>query len=195
MPVKYINKGKKTYYLHQGKTKTGKPKYYFSMKDKGNLVEKIPGGYKIYEHPANAQVFLRKKQPQIVTDIESYLINKYLNKLKRPYRYIFDIKGKIITIFESNQNIDAIKELFKRMPFGKYQSESCIAEMLDQETTYRPVMRFILEDETRRIFVAERFCFKGSVDDWININMPDSLENLLKTYLKRLGKDSFYEFF
>jgi len=195
MPVKYENKGKKAYYLHQGKTKTGKPKYYFSMKDKGNLVEKIPEGYEIYEHPANAQVFLRKKQPQIVTDIERHLINKYLKKLKRPYHYLSDIKGKIITIFESNQNIDAIKELFERLPFGKYRSESCIAEMLDRETTYRPVMRFILEDENHRIFVAERFCFKGSVDDWINISMPDSLENLLKAYLKHLGKDSFYEIF
>ena len=46
-----MNKGKKTYYLHQGKTKTGKPKYYFSTKIKGDLVEEIPEGYEIYEHP------------------------------------------------------------------------------------------------------------------------------------------------
>jgi len=78
MPITYTNKGKKTYYLHQGKTRTGKPRYTFSMKDKGILAEKIPEGFEIYEHPANAQVFLRKKQPLIMTDIESYLIKKYL---------------------------------------------------------------------------------------------------------------------
>ena len=79
MPVTYKNKGNKIYYLHHEKTKTGKPRYYFSMKDKGNLMEKIPEGYEIYEHPSNAQVFLRKKQSQVITDIENHLINKYLN--------------------------------------------------------------------------------------------------------------------
>ena len=46
-------------------------------------------------------------------------------------------------------------------------------------------MRFVLEDKKQRIFIAERFCFKGSIDDWIDIGGPDSLENLLKaTQLK-----------
>ena len=47
MPVTYKNKGNKIYYLHHEKTKTGKPRYYFSMKDEGNLMEKIPEGYEI----------------------------------------------------------------------------------------------------------------------------------------------------
>jgi len=85
--------------------------------------------------------------------------------------------------------------MFKRLPFGGWRSESHITEILDQETTYRPIMRFILEDKKRRTFVAERFCFKGSIDDWINISGPDSLENLLKAYLPHLGKDSFYDLF
>jgi len=47
---------------------------------------KIPEGYEIYEHPLNAQVFLRKKQSQVITDIENHLITKvselkYTNKL------------------------------------------------------------------------------------------------------------------
>ncbi len=119
MPVTHTNKGGKTYYLHQGTTKTGKPRYYFSMTQKNDLlVEKIPDGYEIYEHPANAQVFLRKKQIQMMTDIEQHLINKHLKKLKRPHRYISDIKGKIITIFQSSRNIDSLKEFFymKRQP-------------------------------------------------------------------------------
>jgi len=195
MPVTYTNKGKKIYYLHHGKTKTGKPRYHFSMKDKDNLMEKIPEGYEIYEHPSNAQVFLRKNQPQILTDIENHLINKYLKKLKSSNRYLSDIKGKCITVFESNQNIDDLKALFKRLPFGEHRSDSCITEILEQETTYRPIMRFILEDKKQRIFMAQRFCFKGSVDDWIYIGGPDSLENLLKAYLKHLGQESFYDLY
>ena len=39
MPATYINRKEDIYYLHKGKTKTGKPKYFFSKKRNGNLVE------------------------------------------------------------------------------------------------------------------------------------------------------------
>jgi len=195
MPVTYKNKGNKIYYLHHEKTKTGKPRYYFSMKDEGNLMEKIPEGYEIYEHPSNAQVFLRKKQSQVITDIENHLINKYLKNLKSSYRYISDIKGKVITIFESRQNRDNLKEILKMLPFREHRSDSYLNERLEHETSYGPILRFILEDEKQRIFIAERFCFKGSVDDWIFIGGPDSLENLLQSFLKHLGQDSFYDLY
>jgi hypothetical protein len=194
MPVTYTNKGKITYYLHQGKTKTGKPKYYFSTKKKTDLLaEKVPDGFEVYEHPANAQVFLRKKQKQIITDIEQHLINKHLKKLKRPCRYIFDIKKEIITIFESYKDYNSLEEIIKRITFFEYRMEERINELLDQETQYRPMMRFILKDKQKRIFITERFCFKGSIDDWIIIGNPGSLGSLLKTYLTHLGKDTYYE--
>jgi len=195
MPITYTNRGNQLYYLHQGKTKTGKPKYHFSRKDKGNLVEEVPDGYEIYEHPSNAQVFLRKKQLKIITDIESHLVNKYLKKIKSSHHYLSDIKGKCVTIFESNQNIENLKKVFKVLPLGGLRSDQCVNEILNRETAYSPIMRFILEDKKMRFFTAERFCYRGSIDDWIYIGGPDSLENLLKSYLKHLGQDSFYELY
>jgi hypothetical protein len=67
MPIQHINRRRQTYYLHERKTKTGTPNYFFSMKSEGSLVEEIPEGYEIYENP-NAQVFMRKIQPQIISD-------------------------------------------------------------------------------------------------------------------------------
>jgi len=69
MPITYINRKQKTFYLHQGKTKTGKSKYHFSMKAEGDLEDAIPEGFEIYENP-NAQVFLRKIPPKLITDQE-----------------------------------------------------------------------------------------------------------------------------
>ena len=59
MPVTYVNRYLDTYYLHVGRTKTGKPKYWFSTKADGDLVEAIPEGYEVYENP-DAQVYLQK---------------------------------------------------------------------------------------------------------------------------------------
>ena len=68
MPVTHVNRKRDTYYLHAGKTKTGKPRYWFSKSTEGDLVETIPEGYEVYENP-DAQVFLRKIVPQLVTPV------------------------------------------------------------------------------------------------------------------------------
>src|SRR5918999_1568123 len=73
VPITHTNAKGKTLYLHQGMTKTGKPKYYFSMQSEGTLAESIPGGFEIYENP-NAQVFLRRIPPKIISDEERQVV-------------------------------------------------------------------------------------------------------------------------
>jgi len=68
-----------------------------------------------------------------------------------------------------------------------------IEKFIEQTLTFRPMLRFILIDEENRKFVAERYCFRGSIDDWIEIGGPDSLEKLVKRFVKHLGQDSFYD--
>ena len=73
MPITHINRKRQTYFLHEGKTRTGKPKYFFSKDSASDTLDAIPEGYEIYENP-NAQVFLRKKTPQVVTDKEIAIV-------------------------------------------------------------------------------------------------------------------------
>ena len=48
MPVTPVNRKRDTYYLHAGKTKTGKSRYWFSTKVDDDLVESMPAGYEVY---------------------------------------------------------------------------------------------------------------------------------------------------
>src|SRR5262245_38717623 len=79
VPITYTNAKGKTYYLHQGTTKTGKPKYHFSMQSVGTLAESIPVGFELYENP-NAQVFLRRIPPRIITDEERQVVEDGMRK-------------------------------------------------------------------------------------------------------------------
>ena len=99
MPAQHRNRKGQTYTLHQGKSKTGTPQYFFSMKTEGDLAEAIPEGYEIYENP-NAQVFLRKIQPKLIRDSERAMVEKHLPE--SPGIFLCDIKGKTITIFEND---------------------------------------------------------------------------------------------
>lgn len=203
MSVEYTNRIGKTYYLREGKTKTGKPRYFFSSnkEGKGKPVDKIPEGFEIYEHPHNAQVFLRKKREQLITDIEKHLVEKYVGKIKGPKRYRVDYKDKYITIYESNVDIGNLKSIFGnllqhtplRPGMSMDNALDVITNAADQH--YTAVMRFCLEDKERRLFTAERFCFRGSIDDWIYMSGPEKLDDLVKHYTQFLGTDEFYELY
>ena len=55
-------------------------------------------------------------------------------------------------------------------------------------------MQFILKDEKRRTFVAQRPGFWGWFDDWVDMGKPDKLSTLVKKYDKLLGEESSDEF-
>lgn len=193
MPVEYKNRKGKNYYLHVGKTKTGKPKYYFSMKAEGELPDTIPEGYEIYEQPGNAQVFLRKELPQLITDFEKHVVERELKNAAPSKWYVVDIKGKELTIFESNEDIDNLKEIFgSKAPLN---DPSFMDDILKIAVDYAPIMKFILEDEEKRTFIVNRYCFLGSIDDWIFIGGPGPLKEIAKDYIKHLGQESLFQLF
>ena len=189
MPIEYINRKEKKYYLHQGKTKTGKPRYFFSLKTEGKLVEEIPDGYEVYENP-NAQVFLRKIQPQLITDEEIEIVQKDMEKFSSVKSFKIDVKKKIISIFIPDQDVAALEQLFSPMTTLKGES---ISNLLANSVTYSAILRFILTDEKERLFLTQRYCYLGSIDDWIDIGQEGDLAKLVKTYVKHIGKESYYE--
>jgi hypothetical protein len=61
---------------------------------------------------------------------------------------------------------------------------------------YMKVMRFTLADEQDRTFRIQRWCFRGSIDDWIDLWMSGGegkLPALVRTFCPHIGQESFYE--
>ena len=192
MPITHTNAKGKLYYLHQGTTKTGKPKYYFSMESEGHLAESIPEGFEIYENP-NAQVFLRRIPPKLITDEERRVVEEGMRTYADVKDYKIDVKGKAIVIYTADQDIGTLAELFKDLsptPSANRQ----LMSLLRKEIQYSPMLQFLLEDEKRRLFTAQRYCFRGSVDDWIDIGYGP-LTTLVKQYVKHLGQESYFELY
>ncbi len=189
MTIEYVNRRGKTYYLHEGKTKTGKPKYFFSMKAEGTPVSAIPEGYEIYENP-NAQVFLRKIPPQIITPEEMAMVREGVKQYAKLDHFIVDVKDKHIVVYLCDQNVD---ELTALISFGLGKDSARMKESLGMSLSYSPMMQFVLDDAQTREFVVERWCFRGSVDDWIGLDGPTDLKSLVKKYARHLGKESFYD--
>jgi hypothetical protein len=189
MPITHTNAKDKTYYLHQGTTKTGKPKYYFSMKSEGTLADDIPEGFEIYENP-NAQVFLRRIPPKIITDEEIAIVEAGMRQYTDVEDFKIDVKGNAIFVYTAVQDMDALMAIFQDSP--TFQDEKVrIMKALHQGIQYTSDMQFVLVDETKRTFATQRYCYLGSIDDWIPIGRSDKLPSLVKQYVKHLGKESF----
>jgi hypothetical protein len=189
--ITYTNAKGQTYVLHQGPTKMGEPTYYFSLKREGHLAESIPDGFEMYENP-NAQVFLRRIPPKLITDEERQIVADSVRKYASARDYKIDVKGKAIVIYLADQDSDALARIFRDYPSSP-EENARIMTVLRQQLHYSPMLRFILMDEKQRLFWPQRYCFRGSIDNWIGIGLPDTLSNVVKTYVKHLGKESYFE--
>jgi hypothetical protein len=184
MPVTHVNRKKDTYYLHAGTTKAGKPKYWFSKSTEGDLVEEIPNGYEVYENP-DAQVFLRKIVPQLVTPFEVAIVEEGLERYAPGQNSVVDVHKEHIVVYHAER----MKLDFEGFHFG-------LRELPDYHGNYIKVMRFTLVGEHHRTFRVQRWCFRGSIDRWIDLWMSGSegkLADLVKKFCPHIGQESFFE--
>src|SRR2546430_7672495 len=149
VPITHTNAKGKTYYLHQGTTKTGKPKYYFFLESEGQLAESIPEGFEIYENP-NAQVFLRRIPPRIITDEERQVVEDGMRKYAEVQDYKIDAKGNAIVVYTADQDIETLVGLFKDV-YPEPTTNTQLMTLLRNEIHYSPMLQFLLEDAQRRL--------------------------------------------
>lgn len=190
MSIQHKARTGKIYYLHVMPGKGGRPSYHFSKDPEGTLADAIPEGYEIYEN-IGGQVFLRRKTPQVITDAELAMVNAALQRLPATHFYQTEVKENALVIYEAENRTEEYQLM--AMP---WINRDRLAEHARESAYYQAVMRFVLVDPAKRLFSAERYCFRGSVEDWISISMDSApLSAQLKKFLRHLGKESFFELF
>jgi hypothetical protein len=195
MPVTYTNRKGTTYTLCQGVTKTGKPRYTFVRDPKGrHVVEKIPNGYQISES-VNGIVSLVKERPQKLLPGEIAAVEEAVRRHPKARNYRVNVKHDRIEVYESvGPDVDGLLSDLKGFGLLPRAKEPNLRAVLERSAQFTPVLRFILEDEETRVCRAERWCYLGSIDDWIFIT-TGPVEQLARRMIPTLGTDEFFELF
>ena len=189
MAFTYTTRRNKTYYLHTGPKRGGGIQHYVSTDPDGPVAEAVPDGFEIHETP-NGQVYLRKSKPALIRPDELALVNAELKKRQTSeHVYLADVNGKEIVIHEGDTHIEGLRAINIRF------SERGLEEYAARNAQFTAVMRFVLKDKDKREFAPERFCFRGSVEDWISIGGPAPLHKLISKFFKHLGKNSMYDLY
>ena len=190
MPITYANRKAQTYYLCRGFTRTGKPRYYFAREPKGDVVEKIPDGYQVQES-VNGIVSLARIRPSLLSNEEIAAVEAAVQNHSQAKRYRVSVKSNQITVHE-RVGLDMAETA---VILGIVLSSNALARYDDNRGQYQPIMRFTLTDSARRLFKAERMCFRASIDGWIDIEYDQRLPLLSAKYVPTLGTDEFFELY
>lgn len=199
MPVTYTNRKGLTYYLCQGVTKTGKPRYYFAREIKDEPVDEIPDGYEISES-VNGVVSLAKKRPALILPEELAAVEATIQNHPKANNYRASVKHNRIDVYERvGPDADDLLSLFLQSGLGvelpglagRLQAET------DRYSQFTPVIRFILyqSDANRRTFGVQRMCYLGSVDDWIDIGYTGTAAELARQLIPKLGTEQFFDLY
>jgi len=193
MAVQYLNRKGDKYYLLAGQTKTGKPKYYMSKKLGENAVQSVPEGYEIHESPADGLVHVRKIRPSRLLPQEREQVSQAIRELTGQELFLVDIDGDSLVIYWPDTNADRTLEVLTRGRYVTTSRRESMKAWLESTGSYSAMLRFTLVDADRRLFTAERWCFRGSIDDWIPLRGRQPLEVLLQAYVPHLGQESFFD--
>src|SRR5699024_5906374 len=98
--------------------------------------------------------------------------------------YKLDVQDNFMCIYPVTASNDTVyTQLFEIL------GEEDIASLKPYDTD----IRYELMNRDERIFSVHRFCFLGSVDDWIELEDSTDLSYLVKEYVVHLGQDSFFD--
>jgi hypothetical protein len=197
MTLRYENRRGESYYLQAGKTRTGKPRYYMGRKITGTELDAVPEGFEIHEQPEHGQVLLRKIKPTRIAEFERALVADGNRRHGGPANVIVDIEGDSLVVYTSSINDAAVQDLVSHLqglfPGAPTTGHQRVRDSLMNQAHYQKMLRFELSDADRRLFSSQRWCFRGSIDDWIYLDGPRPLPDLVQKYAKHLDKESFFD--
>jgi len=193
MPTTYTNRKGVTYHLCKGEIRSGKPRYFFRREPCGEPVEQIPEGYRISES-VNGIVSLARDRPSKILPEELAAVEKTVRRHPKAGNYRVYVRGNRIRVYE-RVGLDPrglLRPVGKELPWASTAAEEALAT-LGRHAQFEPVLRFTLIDEGSRIFQAERMCYLGSIDDFIEIRSPGPVDDLARELVPKLGTDAFFE--
>jgi len=194
MSVSHVNRQGKTYFLQQSQTKTGAITYSFTTKLKKTPVDTMPDGFEIYERPETGQVYLRKPNSSSILPIEKELAER---ALRQDFKYAncVDVQNDSLVIYVAGGSEIDDDPMINYL-VDEWLGESRRQEIKQRLRNMRPLvkmLRLTLTDKHERLFRVERCCFRGSIDDWIDLEYGLSLPMAIGLYFKHLEQESFFE--
>jgi hypothetical protein len=177
-----------TYYLHEGKTKTGKPRYFFTRAVGPEALAKMPDGFELSES-INGVVSVRRTNAgaSVVPDEDVKAVETVVRGHSHLRGYGVRAVGNAVVIFEPHPRPDELRDFAQRL--GNTHRALGFVEERMKKAQYAPVMKFEPEGAG---YVAFRMTSRGK-GGWSWPLQTGKIRDLAKSLVGSLGTDAFFE--
>ena len=188
------NRAGEIYFLQSKPDARAKQRCFFARKLTGMPVPALPEGYEVRENPLSAQVTLRKHQPSRITLDEANLLSKAIRQSCPGLLFIVDRERSALIVYTSDIEAESRLEFLSMIaPINNDQSDD-LRDFMIAHAKYDPMLKFELQPGEPRCFAPYRWCFSGTIDDWIMIgDGPATLDALAAEFTPHLDQESFFE--
>lgn len=190
--ISHVNRFGVTFYLHEGRTKTGKPRYFVAKTVRDGALSAMPEGYEFAES-VNGVVSVRRVQTSVIPENDLRLVRVELARHEHlRFHRVEQVKGEIVIHEPTNQllrtDLDGLLSLF---PITRAIAE-VVATDQAATTRYAPVMKFVPDKHGKAgIYLVYRMSYRGE-GGWRCLS-AGSLEELARRYVRPVGTDEFFE--
>jgi hypothetical protein len=182
-----------TYYLHEGRTKTGKVRYFVAKTPREGVLSAMPEGFEFSES-INGVVSVRKIDLSATSVPEADVALVCAEMARHRHlrgHHIEVVKGEIV-VFEPTAGTSPDWATDAARPFlMRPQSPEIWGGSLRRRVRYGPVMKFVPLRE-RSNYRVHRMTYRGD-GGWSWPLASGSLHELLKRFLGCVGTDEFFE--
>ena len=143
-------------------------------------------------------MYLRKERRTSIAPIEREIVAEGIRSLSNAHHFIVDVEEDCLVVYLPTRNVPEVNDMVRFLAGPDALQVPHFREARDQfvrESEHEKMMRFELLDSERRLFHAERRCFRSSHDGWIHLAGPAPLPDLVERYVEHLGEESFYELY
>jgi hypothetical protein len=138
----------------------------------------MPAGYEVYEHPEGGLVSLRKARPTEISRLDRDILSDGIRRYAGLEHFIVDVDGDSLVVYLPGMSEDEADRMLNTLGgplLGTSPRMRAAKTQMIQTSTYTKMMRFVLVNPDERMFVVYRWCFRGSIDDWIWVGGPAPL--------------------
>ncbi len=188
MAFGHTNRNGRTYHLHKRETKRG-TRYVFAREPGEGAVEEIPEGYEIRES-VNGIVSLGKARPRKIAEDEEQVVRSAMADLGLD-NYRVEVEPDAIVVFGPDKSRGELEAIIRFL--GPHGQRPDAMDVLTRGMRYSPVLRFVIANEHKRVFHAQRMTYRAE-GGWSRALGIGAISDLAEEFLPHLGRDSFYEF-
>ena len=188
----YVNRRGETYYLHEGRTKRGLPRYFVAKTVGAGALAAMPAGFEITES-INGVVSVRRIDPDApavpAPDVD--LVRAEVARHPHLRFHRVDVAKGAIVVFQpvGGLTVDSVVAIARTLGLPAALTEGRLAGQLGH-SSYTPVLKFVpCGSEVYEMF---RMTYRGR-GGWSWALTDGPLKKLVQKYVRLVGTDEFFE--